>query len=153
MVRVFHALGNVNGVEEIFAGQTRERFPGGGDVVDFCDAFANIGRTDLATEFCGLAIDRQRAIGRSHMPLVHRYARLLIQLRQLEQAETLMLREDDALTVESAEILVELYRAWNKLDRLPQELAKFHLPDGLQSEAEFLAKMEKRNEEERSNHR
>ncbi len=145
MVRILHALGDRHGVDDIFSDQVHERFPGGGDVVGFCDAFAATGNSNLATELCELALQQQRAIGTTHMPLVHRYARLLIQLRQFEMAETLMLQEDDALTVDTASILVELYRGWNKLDRLPQELAKFHLPDGMQSETEFLAKTEKQN--------
>ena len=66
----------------------------------------------------------------------------MIQQGRFEQAESLMMKEDDALTVDTARILVDLYRAWNKLDRLPQELAKFHLPDGMESETVFLAKME-----------
>ena len=102
----------------------------GGDVAEFCTAFAETGHTNLANRLCELALQQQRSIATSHTPLVHRFARLLIEQRRFEQAETLMMREDDALTVDSAELLVELYRHWNKLDRLPQELAKFHLPDG-----------------------
>jgi hypothetical protein len=142
MVRVLHALGDRHGLDEIYARLVREHFPGGGDVVEFCTAFADTGQTKLANGLCEQALQRHRASGVSHMPLVHRYARLLIQQRRFEQAETLMMRDDDALTVQTAEILVDLYRSWNKLDRLPQELAKFHLPDGMQSEAEFQAKME-----------
>lgn len=142
MVRVLHALDDRHGIDDVYANVMRERFPGGADVVDFCSAFADTGHMNLADELCERALEQQRAIGTSHTPLVHRYTRLLIQQRRFEQAESLMMREDDALTVETAQILVDLYRAWNKLDRLPQELAKFHLPDGMQSETVFLAKME-----------
>jgi tetratricopeptide (TPR) repeat protein len=140
MIRVLHALGDKHSIDEIYAGLVRERFPGSGEVVDFCSALAETGRMNQANRLCELALEQQRGIGTSHMPLVHRFARLLIEQRRFEEAETLMMREDDALTVETAQILVELYRGWNKLDRLTQELAKFHLPDGMQSEAEFLAK-------------
>jgi hypothetical protein len=142
MVRVLHALGDRHGVDEIFARLVRERFPGGGDVADFCSAFADIGHMDFANRLCELALEQQRGTGMSHTPLVHRFARLLIEQRRFEEAEILVMREDDALTVDTAQILVELYRNWNKLDRLPQELAKFHLPDGMRSEAEFLAKLQ-----------
>ena len=50
-----------------------------------------------------------------------------------------MMMEDDALTMEMAQILVDLYRAWNKRPAAAG-LAKFHLPDGMQSE--MLRKME-----------
>jgi hypothetical protein len=143
MVRVFHALGNKHALDELYADLVRQRFPGGGDVVGFCNALADTGHGDLAASLCDLALQQQRAIGISHTPLVHRYARLLIQQRRFEEAETLMMREDDALTVDTADILVLLYREWNKLDRLPQELAKFHLPDGMLSEAKFRAKAAK----------
>jgi hypothetical protein len=147
MVRVLDALGNKHALDDLYASLVRERFPAGGDVVGFCDAFAETGHMKLATALCELALRQQRTIGLSHTPLVHRYARLLIRQGRFEQAETLMMREDDALSVETAEILVALYRAWNKLDRLPQELAKFHLPDGLRSEAEFRAKGLERSDE------
>lgn len=140
MVRVLHAVGSEHDLDELFSHLVRGRFPGGSDVVGFCDVLAATGRLDLAAELCEVALQQQRSFGSSHTPLVHRHARLLIQQRRYEKAETLMLREDDALTVDTAEILVSLYRDWNKLDRLPQELAKFHLPDGMESEVMFLAK-------------
>jgi hypothetical protein len=140
MVRVLHSLGNRHALDELFAALVRERSPGGNDVVGYCDALADTGRADLAMALCETAVKQQRGICASHMPLVHRYARLLIDQRRFEQAETLMMEEDDALSVETASLLVDLYRSWNKLDRLPQELAKFHLPDGMQAETEFLAK-------------
>lgn len=140
MVRVLHALGDQHALDELFSRLVRGRFPGGSDVVGFCEALKETGHAALAAELCELALQQQRAIGTSHTPLVHSYARLLIQQRRYEKAETLMLREDDALTADTAEILVSLYRTWNKLDRLPLELAKFHLPDGMQSEVMFLAK-------------
>lgn len=143
MIRVLHSVGNPHALEELFGRLMRERFPGGVDLVEFCDALADTGHVDMANEICEMALEQQRSIGFINTPLTHRYARLLIQQRRLEQAETLMLREDDALTVETAEILLELYRAWNKLDRLPHELAKFHLPDGMESEVMFLAKDER----------
>jgi tetratricopeptide (TPR) repeat protein len=140
MVRVLHALGNQHALQELFAALVRERYPGGNDVVGFCSALAETGHSDMALSLCETALKQQRGMAASHTPLVHRYARLLIEQRRFEQAETLMMREDDALMVDTASILVDLYRAWNKLDRLPQELAKFHLPDGMRAETEFLAK-------------
>ena len=147
MIRVLHAAGQQHALEDLFARLVRDRFPGGTEIVEFCDALVETGHMDMANEICEQALEQQRAIGFSNTPLVHRYVRLLIQQRRLEQAETLMMKEDDALTVETAHILLELYRAWNKLDRLPQELAKFNLPDGLQSEVLFLAKAEKQKAE------
>ena len=113
-------------------------FPGGGESVEFAEAFADTGQVHLARELYDLALERVRATGATHLPLVRSYAVFLISQRLFEQAEVLLMREGEGLTEGYAALLVDLYRGWNKLDRLPQELAKFQLPDGVHHEAVYL---------------
>jgi hypothetical protein len=114
-------------------------FPSGGECVEFAEAFAGTDQVHLARELYDLALERVRATGATHLPLVRSQAAFLINQRLFEQAEGLLMREGEGLTEGYPALLVDLYRGWNKLDRLPQELAKFHLPDGVQSEAVYLA--------------
>jgi hypothetical protein len=115
-------------------------YPGGTDTIDHMEALDGCGRTDLALSLGATARDRSHTRGESHPELVLVHAGLLTRLGQYEQAETLLLKEHEGMGEELAEALSTLYRAWNKLDRLPAELAKFQLPDGLLQETLFLGR-------------
>ncbi len=138
MVEVFAALKDEHSMKELFARAVRMAFPGGSDTQAFAEVFAKTGSTGLADEFYGLAIDRLRSKGESLPKLVQSYAQFLIGQHRYEEAESVLLIEHQGMTEGLPALLLELYRGWNKLDRLPQELAKFHLPDGIISEVLFL---------------
>jgi hypothetical protein len=110
------------------------------DAVDYAEAFAKEGHLQLADELYGLALDRLHATGGVLPPLVKSYARFLVTHHRFDEAESLLLREGQGLTEGLPEILVSLYRGWNKLDRLDAELVKFHLPGGVREETRYEAR-------------
>jgi hypothetical protein len=140
MVEVLAALEDRHGMDDLFARLVRMSYPGGGDVQAFAEAFARRDRPELASELYALACERLRATANSLPKLVESYARFLITQHRYEEAETLLVNEHQGMTEGLPQLLLDLYRSWNKLDRLPAELAKFHLPDGLISEVLFLHK-------------
>ncbi len=137
-VRALGALNDETGLREIFAHIVRMSFPGGRESVDYAEAFAASGRRALAEEIYGLALERLRATAQTLPALVQSHAKFLMAQRRYEEAETLLLREHQGQTRGLPEILVELYRGWNRLDRIEAELAKFHLPGGVTEEVKFL---------------
>ncbi|QIF01759.1 tetratricopeptide repeat protein [Roseimicrobium sp. ORNL1] len=137
---VYQGLGDKHALQEFFAKLIRMTYPGGNDTIGHVEALDGCGRTDLALSLAATALDRTRSRGESHPELVLVYAGLLTRQRQFEQAETLLLKEHEGMGEELAEALATLYREWNKLDRLPAELAKFQLPDGLLQETLFLGR-------------
>lgn len=139
MVKVLAALKDRHRLDELFARKIRQNFPGGGDVVALAEAFAAAGRTELADELYSRRLDHLRATNASFPQLVESYAKHLIRLHRFEQAETLLMKENTGITAGLPALLVDLYRGWGKLDRLPQELTKFELPIGVEAEAKFLA--------------
>ncbi len=141
-VRVLGALNDEIGLREIFARVVRMSFPGGRESVEYAEAFAACGRQGLAEELYGLALGRLHATARMFPELVKSYAAHLIKLHRLEEAETMLLREHQGVTRGLAEILVDLYRGWNRLDRIGVELAKFRLPGGVAEEVKYLVAQE-----------
>ncbi|MFZ4763656.1 MAG: hypothetical protein ACOYMN_01780, partial [Roseimicrobium sp.] len=139
MIRVWHAQGEHYAIEECFAALVRRRFPGGAEPIEFAQTLEDCGRADLAQHLLALGVESMRASASTFLPLVRAYAALLVRQGQFESAENLLMREGEGLTEGYPELLVQLYAGWNKLDRLAQELAKFHLPDGVQHEALYLA--------------
>ncbi len=140
MVPILTALNDTTALEELFTNLVRMNFPGGGDTVIFAEAFSQSNRNDLAEELYSLALTQVRATAVTHPTLVQNYVRFLIRLHRFEEAETLLVHEHIGLSEELPKLLTELYRGWNKLDRLETELEKFHLPDGVLIETLFLAK-------------
>jgi len=143
MIPVLAALGDRHGMDDLFARLVRMTFPGGSDCVAHATAFAKSGRKELAAELFSLAVDRVRATGISYPNLMESYARFLMGEHRYEEAETLLVQDNDGLGENLPKLLVELYQGWNKLDRLEAEMVKFHLPDGLWHEARFLASQAK----------
>lgn len=138
MVPILTAVGDRHALEELFASLVRMSFPGGGDTVIYAEALSQSNRNDLAGELYALALEQVRATAGTHPTLVENYARFLIRLHRYEEAESLLLQEHVGMTEGLPELLVSLYREWNKADRLLTELAKFHLPDGVLAETLFL---------------
>ena len=138
MVEVLAAQKDRHGIDEIFARVTRMSFPGGGDSQDFAETLAKAGYPGLAEELYQMCLERLRAVALNQPGLAESYSQFLIQQHRYEDAENLLMREHQGMTEGLPELILELYRGWNKLDRLPQELAKFHLPDGIVTEILFL---------------
>lgn len=138
-VRAHGALRDNLALADIFARVVRMEFPGGAESVEYAEAFAACGRKDLADELYGLALRRLHATAQTLPALVKSYASFLVAQKRFEQAETMLLREHQGITQGLAEILVDLYRGWNRLEHIDRELAKFYLPGGVLEEARFLA--------------
>ncbi|TLD71812.1 tetratricopeptide repeat protein [Phragmitibacter flavus] len=136
---VHHALGDRHSIDELFARLVRTTFPGSSNTAPYAEAFAQIGRNDLAEELYDFSLQRLRNTASSHPPLIESHARFLLRQHRYEAAENLLLKEHHGMTEGLAPLLVELYRGWNKLDQLPTQLAKYHLPDSVLQEALFLA--------------
>ncbi|CAN5713224.1 hypothetical protein BH11VER1_BH11VER1_26420 [soil metagenome] len=139
MIPILTALGDRHALEELYASLVRMSFPGGGDTVIFAEALSQSNRNDLAGELYALAVEQVRASAGTHPSLTDNYARFLIRLHRYEEAESLLLQEHVGMTEGLPKLLVDLYRGWNKTDRLTAELSKFHLPDGVLAETLFLA--------------
>lgn len=137
---VYQAMGDKHALQEFFSKLVCMTYPGGTDTIGHMEALDACGRTDLALALAATAMDRSCSRGEFHPELALAYAGLLTRLGQYEQAETLLLKEHEGMDEELADALATLYRAWNKLDRLPAELAKFQLPDGLLQETLFLGR-------------
>jgi len=143
IIPVLAALGDRHCLDEFFAGLVRISFPGGGECVAQAEAFTKAGRKELAEELYGLALRRVRDTGASYPALVESYARFLIGEHRYEEAETILVQDCDGMAETLPTLLVDLYGAWKKLDRLEPELVKFHLPDGVWHETLFLASQAK----------
>jgi tetratricopeptide (TPR) repeat protein len=139
MVKVLAALKDRYRMDELFSRKIRQNFPGGGEVVGLAEAFAKAGRIDLAHELYAKRLDHLHATNGAFPQFIESYARFLIGQRRFEQAETLLLKENDGMTAGLPELLVHLYRGWGRLERMGQELTKFQLPIGVEAEAKFLA--------------
>jgi Tfp pilus assembly protein PilF/thioredoxin-like negative regulator of GroEL len=139
MVRVLAAMKDRHGLDELFARKIRQNFPGGQEVIALAEAFDAAGRGELAEELYVRRLEHVHATANAYPQLVAAYARHLINARRFEQAETLLVKENDAMTKGLAELLTDLYRGWGRLDRIGQELKKFQLPIGVEAEALFLA--------------
>ena len=139
MVKVLAALKDRYRMDELFSRKIRQNFPGGGEVVGLAEAFAKAGRIDLADELYAKRLDHLHATNGAFPQFIESYARLLIGQRRFEQAETLLLKENDGMTAGLPKLLVDLYRGWGRLERMGQELTKFQLPIGVEAEAKFLA--------------
>jgi hypothetical protein len=139
MVRLAHALGDSTGVRELFAEVVRKGQPGGSQPVEWAQAFAAIGERGLARELFEAALERNDGSQTLHAGLCTAWVRFLIEEGAFEAAEDFLRRHNWALPGESAELLVDLYRAWGKLDNLAAELPKHHLPGGVEKEVLFLA--------------
>lgn len=137
-VKTLGALNDDVGMREIFARIARMSFPGGRESMEYAEAFAAVGRHGLAEELYELALKRLNATAQTHPALVRSYVKFLIAQRRFEEAESVLLRGHQGMTLGLPKILVELYRDWNRLDRLEAELAKFHLPGGVAEEVKFL---------------
>lgn len=139
-VRALCALGDRPRMQELFGRLVRMGFPGGGEIVEYAEALAESGHGELADELYSLGMERLRETAGTLPTLVKSYAKFLISRKQLELAEVLLVRENAGITEGLPELLVELYREWNRLGQLPAELVKFHLPNGIREESLFLSR-------------
>ena len=139
MVRIAHALGDNAGVRELFAEVVRKSQPGGNQPVEWAQAFADIGERGLARELFEAALNRNDGGQTLHTGLCTAWIHFLIEENAFEAAEVFLLRHHWALPGETAPLLVDLYRAWGKLDQITREVRKYHLPGGIEKEVLFLA--------------
>ncbi len=139
MVRIAHALGDSAGVRELFAEAVRKSQPGGSQPVEWAQAFAGIGERGLARELFEAALDKNDGSQTLHAGLCTAWIRFLLEEGDYEAAESFLMRHNWALPGETAALLVDLYRAWGRLDTLADELPKHHLPGGVEKEVLFLA--------------
>jgi hypothetical protein len=127
------------GIQTAFDDVMRQAIPGGRDTVQWAAAFEAAGRQDMAGEILSLALSR---VGQTFMPsaeLVKEYVRLLQRQQRFEEAELLLVQYYPSFMAEAAQMIVDLYRTWNRMDRLDKELEKYFLPLGVEREVKFLA--------------
>ena len=138
-VRALGAAGDEMGLRDVFAEVVRMSFPGGTDCVEFAEAFAAVKHEGFAEETYALALRRLVGTSQQMPTLIKSYGRFLVERRRFEEAETMLLRHHAGVTEGLAELLVDLYRGWNRLNDLERELGKFHLPGAVRAQALYLA--------------
>lgn len=138
MVRVAHALNDRIAIQELFSEIARMPFPGGNRPVEWIHAFEDAGEDGLAQELYQAALTRLETTQSTHPELFAAWTRCMIRLQKFEAAETFLMRQNWAMTPESAKLIFELYHGWGKLGSLKSELPKFHLPAGIEKEVLFL---------------
>ncbi len=139
MVRIAHALGDTAGLHDLFSEVVHKSQPGGSQPVEWAQTFAAIGERGLARELFEAALDKNDGSQTLHAGLCTAWIHFLIEEGDLEAAESFLMHHNWALPGETAALLVDLYRAWGRLDRIHEELPKYHLPCGVEKEALFLA--------------
>jgi len=99
-----------------------------------------VGRSDLASEIFQVAIHR---VSQAFVPgaeLLQEHIRFLTRQRQFESAERELVQTYHGFIPAAAPLIVDLYRAWDRLDQMGKELDKYFLPAGVEKEVLFLAR-------------
>ncbi|TDU81659.1 tetratricopeptide repeat protein [Prosthecobacter fusiformis] len=140
MVRVAHAIGERALVQEFFSEVIRRSVPGGVQPIEWAQAFEDVGEVGLARELYQEALAKLDATQSMQPDLSTGWVRFLIRHHDYEAAEIYLMRESWSLVNDSANLIFELYQAWDKLASIEAELPKFHLPAGVKKEALFLSR-------------
>lgn len=139
MAQVAAALGDPALMRELFTEVMRMPEPGGGRVREWVLAFEQAGQPALARELLQGAIACVDAKQRAKPDLTRAGVEFYTRQGDFTAAEALLLRDYYLYGMDAARLVVELYRAWGKLDRLDAELPKFFLPSGVEREVRHLA--------------
>lgn len=126
-------------LRELYAEVVRMPFPGGTMTKEWAEAFEVAGHKDWARELFSLAAEQMSKTNKPNPALTQSQIEFLIRQHDFEAAESLLMRHYTTFIPESAKLIVQLYREWQRLDRLDQEIAKFFLPEGVLHEVKFLA--------------
>lgn len=126
-------------LRELYAEVVRMPFPGGTMTKEWADAFEAAGHKDWARELFALAAEQMSKTNKPNPALTQSQIEFLIRQHDFEAAETLIMRHYTTFIPDSAKHIVQLYREWQRLDQLDQELPKFFLPEGVLHEVKFLA--------------
>lgn len=140
MAKVAAALGDRHSLSEIFADVIRMPFPGGGQTAEWAQAFEDAGEHGLSREIFETALEVLRQKQQQQPELLKAWIEFLIRQRDFEAAESVLLRESYLFVNAAARLVFTLYRDWDRLARLDQELPKFYLPGGVEKEVWFLAR-------------
>jgi hypothetical protein len=138
MARVAAEMGDEALVRDVFADVMRMPFPGGGQTLEWARAFENGGHTALAGELLSGALAVSEARQLPQPELWKAMARFHIKQGDFASAESLMLRQHSLFGMDAARLIVDLYVAWGKLDRIEAEMPKYFLPGGVEKEAAHL---------------
>ncbi|MCB1210600.1 MAG: hypothetical protein KDK97_14815, partial [Verrucomicrobiales bacterium] len=71
--------------------------------------------------------------------LLSAWIHFLIRQGELDAAETFLLSHHSRLGMSSAQLIVDLYKAWGSLDKLEEHFRLYDLPTAVQMEARYLA--------------
>lgn len=140
MARVLAALDDRDSMMELFANISRMPFPGGQtQTVEWALAFEDAGRPELARELFENALTTLRQRQGQQPDMLKAWIEFLIRHRDFEAAETALVKESYLVVNDTAKLVFNLYRDWDKLAALDVELPKYFLPGGVEKEIRFLA--------------
>lgn len=143
MASVAAALEDRHSLAEIFADVIRMPFPGGNQTVEWAQAFEEAGQPGLCREILETALNVLRQRQQQQPDILKAWIGFLIRQRDFEAAESALVRESYLFINDAARLVFSLYRDWDRLARLDQELPKFFLPSGVEKEVRFLAAQHK----------
>ena len=137
--KVAGALKDEMKLRELYAEIVRMPFPGGTQTKDWAQAFEQTGHADWTRELYDLAEQQLASTGKPNGELTLAHIQFLIAQHHFEAAEDLLLKHYQSFIPQSAGVIVQLYREWQKLERIEAEIGRYFLPDGVRNEVLFLA--------------
>mgnify|MGYP003669399512 CR=1 FL=1 len=130
-------------IMDLFTEALRLPFDGAEDAAAWTVAFEKAGHPDMAEALLNACRDRLETRGEPAVYIFPDWARFLIRQRRFEEAETFLLNRLSMIPSDAANILLELYTAWSKLDVIGKELPKFHLASGIEKELLFRVEQQR----------
>lgn len=134
MAEAAHALGEEHTLRELFSEVAHQTPPGGARVAEWAAAFEKADRPGLARELLQAALRHAEATDAPNPRLTAEWARFLIRHGEFAAAESFLLAHDYLLTNELAELLHDLFQAWNRLPSLPAQARRYRLAGGIEKE-------------------
>lgn len=139
MVRVAHKRNDLPALADLFSEVIRTRSNEGGRIVEWAAAFEKTGQIRQAREILSGAIDGQNSPDLQSGELFSAWVHFLIRQGDLDVAETFLLKHHSHLGMDSAQLMVDLYKAWGSLDQLEAHFQLYDLPTAVLMEARYLA--------------
>ena len=126
-------------LRELYAEIVRMPFPGGSKTTEWAEAFESAGHPGWAGELYDLADQQMQKTQKPNIEIIQAHIAFLIRSKNFETAESMLMKHYYSFIPQTSGLVVNLYREWNRLDQLDQELPKFYLPLGVEKEVRFQA--------------
>ncbi len=137
--KVAGAMKDDTRLRELYAEIVRMPFPGGPRTTGWAEAFESTGHPGWAGELYDLADRQMQKTQKPNNEIIQAHIAFLIRQKSFEAAESMLMKHYYSFIPQTADLVVKLYREWNRLDQLDQELPKFYLPLGVEKEVRFQA--------------